>query len=142
MANSEFNRFNTGLPSADYDLLVASIKCSLVRGYTFDATDATVADVVAGGGTINGTSAALTNVTVVNGLVDADDTSITTVASALNHGLLLFQASAVTGGADVAQNQQLLIGYYDTGTGLPIQPGTGTVTVTWAAASPNILLIG
>ena len=141
MANSEYLRFNQGILAADYDLVVASIKCALVRGYTFDNTDATVADVVATG-TLNGTSAALTNPTITNGLFNADDTTIATTASANNHGLLLFQSSAVTGGADVAQNLQLLIAYYDTGTGLPIQPGTGTVTVTWAAASPNILLVG
>lgn len=142
MANSEYNRFNQGILSADYDLVVASIKCSLVRGYTFSAAHATMADVVSAGGTLNGTSAALTNPTVTNGLFDADNTTISTTASAVNHVLVVFQASAVTGGADVAQNLQLLIAYYDTGTGLPIQPGTGTVTVTWAAASPNILLVG
>lgn len=141
MANSEFLRFNQGILVADYDLQVASIKCALVRGYTFSAAHATVADVVATG-TLNGTSAALTNVTVTNGLFDADNTTITTTASAVNHGLLLFQSSAVGGGADVPQNQQLLIAYYDTGSGLPIQPGTGTVSVTWAASSPNILLVG
>lgn len=143
MANAEYNRFDQGMLSADYDLVVASIKVALVRGYTFSATHATMADVVGGGGgTINGTSAALTNPSVTNGLFDADDTTITTTASASNHVLILFQASAVTGGADVPQNQQLLIAYYDTGSGLPIQPGAGTVTVTWAAASPNILLVG
>lgn len=142
MANSEYNRFNSGILVADYDLLVASIKCTLVRGYTFSAAHATMADVVSAGGTLNGTSAALTNPTVTNGLFDADNTTITTTASASNHVLIVFQASAVTGGADVPQAQQLLIAYYDTGTGLPIQPGTGTVNVTWAAASPNILLVG
>lgn len=141
MANSEYNRFNQGILAADYDLQVASIKVALVRGYTFSAAHATMADVVATG-TINGTSAALTNPTITNGLFDADNTTISTTASASNHVLILFQASAVTGGADVPQNQQLLIAYFDTGTGLPIQPGTGTVTVTWAAASPNILLVG
>lgn len=142
MANSEYLRFNQGILVADYDLQVASIKASLVRGYTFSAAHATMADVVAAGGTLNGTSAALTNPTVTNGLFDADNTTITTTASASNHVLIVFQASAVTGGADVAQNLQLLIAYYDTGTGLPIQPGTGSVSVTWAAASPNILLVG
>lgn len=141
MANAVYNRFRQGILAADYDLVVASIKCTLVRGYTYSAAHATMADVVAAGGTLNGTSAALTNPTITNGLFDADNTSIATTASASNHVLIVFQASAVTGGADVPQNQQLLIAYYDTGTDIPIQPGTGTVAVTWPAASPNILRV-
>ena len=122
VANAAYNAFLQGVLNAEYDLNTATIKCALVRGYTFDATDATVADVVAGGGTINGTSAALANPTITNGTFDADDTTISTTASAVDHGLLVFQASAVTGGADVAQSSQKVIAWYDTGTGLRV-PG-------------------
>lgn len=142
MANAAYTAFDQGVLNAEYDLNTASIKCALVRGYTFSAAHATVADVVAAGGTINGTSAALTTPTITGGVFDADDTTITTTASAVNHALILFQASAVTGGADVAQASQKLIGYYDTGTGLPIQPGTGSVAVTWPASNPKILKVG
>jgi hypothetical protein len=142
MANAAFNRFKSGILLADYDLTVASIKCSLVRGYTFDATNQVVSDVTGAGGVLNGTSAALANPTVTNGVFDADDTTLSATASASNHGLLLYQASAVTGGADVPANQQLLIAYYDTGTGLPIQPGTGTVTVQWSSGAAKILAVG
>lgn len=142
MANAAYTAFEQGILNAEYDLNTASIKCALVRGYTFSAAHATVADVVAAGGTINGTSAALTTPTITGGVFDADDTTITTTANATNHVLVLFQASAVTGGADVAQSSQKLIAYYDTGTGLPIQPGTGSVAVTWPAANPKILKVG
>jgi hypothetical protein len=142
MANAAFNRFTTGILLADYDLTVASIKASLVRAYTFSATDSTVADVTAAGGVLNGTSAALVSPSVTAGVFDANDTSMSTTASAVNHSLLLYQSSAVTGGADVPANQQLLIAYLDTGTGLPIQPGTGTVTVTWSNGASKILKVG
>lgn len=142
MANAAYTRFKTGLPLADYDLTVASIKGMLVRGYTFSAAHATVADVVSSGGTINGTSAALTTPTVVAGVFDADDTVIAATASASNHVLILAQTSAVTGGADLPTSGQLLIAYYDTGTGLPIQPGTGNVAVTWSAGAAKILAVG
>lgn len=141
MSNAGFNRFKTGIQLADYDLTVASIKAALVRGYTFDATHSTVADVTGAGGTLNGTSAALANPSVTNGVFDADDTTITAVASAINHNLLLFQSSAVTGGADVPAAQQLLIAVYDTGSGLPLQPGTGIVAVTWSAGAAKILAV-
>ena len=116
----------------------ASIKVALVRGYTFDPTHQFVSDVVAAGGVLNGTSAALTNPTLSNGVFDADDTTLTAAASASNHGLLVFQSSAVTGGADVAQNLQRVISYLDTGTGLPSQPGAGPVNITWAAGASKI----
>lgn len=142
MANAVFDTFKEGLLNAAYDLNTATIKCSFVRGYTFSASHAFVSDVTGAGGTLNGTSAALTTPTITSGVFDADDTSITTSANATNHGLLIYQSSAVTGGADVAASSQRLIAYYDTGTGLPIQPGTGTVTVTWDSGTNRIAKIG
>lgn len=143
MANATYTAFKQGLLNAEYDLNTASIKVALVRGYTFSAAHATMADIVGGGGgTINGTSAALTTPTITGGVFDADDTTITTTSSASNHILIVFQSSAVTGGADVAQASQKLIAYFDTGTGLPVVPGTGTLTITWANTTNRILKVG
>lgn len=141
MTNALFPEALDGLLSGAIDLDTGVLKASLVRGYTYDATDVTVADVVATG-TLNGTSAALGSVTITAGVVDANNTSIATTASASNHALIIFQASAVTGGADVAQSSQRLLAYLDTGTDLPIQPGTGTVAVTWDDGASKIFKIG
>jgi hypothetical protein len=141
MANLPFTNFKAGLLGADFDLAVASIKAMLVRGYTFSAAHVTVADMTGAGGVINGTTAALANPTLTAGVFDADDTSLSATASASNHVLVLAQTSAVTGGADLPASGQLLIGFYDTGTGLPIQPGTGTVNVTWSSGSAKILAV-
>jgi hypothetical protein len=142
VANTLYSTAAQGLISGEIDLDMAVIKCALVRGYTFSASHKFVSDVTGAGGTLNGTSAALTTVSVTNGVFDADDTSVTAAASASDHGLLLFQSSAVTGGSDVAASSQRVIAYYDTGTGLPIQPGTGTVSVTWSSGTNRILKIG
>lgn len=142
MANGYFTPFTEGILDGSIDLDTASIKVALVRGYTFSAAHKFVSDATGAGGTINATSAALTGKVVTGGVFDADDTTISATASAVNHGLLLFQSSAAAGGADVAASSQRLIAWYDTGTGLPIQPGTGTVTVTWPASSPRILKVG
>ncbi len=142
MANAFYTNYANGIQQAAYNVLVASIKCSLVRSYTFSAAHTTVADVTGAGGVLNGTSAALASPLLTAGVFDANDTSVTTTASAVNHDLILYQSSAVTGGADVPANQQLLIAFYDTGTGLPIQPGTGTVTVTWSNGANKILKVG
>lgn len=137
MANAMFNTAREGLLSGAIDIDTAVIKCALVRGYTFDTTDTFVSDVVATG-TINGTSAALASKTITDGAFDAADTTIDTTANGSNHGLLVFQSSAVTGGADVAQNAQRVIAYYDTGTGLPVVPGTGTADIVWSSGADKI----
>lgn len=142
MANGYFTPFVEGVIAGEIDLDTAVIKVALVRGYTFSAAHKFVSDVTGAGGTINGTSAALANKTVTGGVFDADDTSVATTVSTADHGWLLFQASAVTGGADVAASAQRVIAWYDTGTGLPIKPGTGTANVVWPAANPKILKVG
>lgn len=142
MANAAYTTFKAGVIGADYDLAVASVKAMLVRGYVFDAANVFVSDVTGAGGTINGTSAALTTPTLTGGVFDADDTSISTTASAINHVLIIAQTSAVTGGADLPATGQRLIAYYDTGTNLPVQPGTGTITVAWSGGAARILAVG
>lgn len=142
MANASYTSFKQGILDAEFNLLVASIKVALVRGYTYSAAHATMADVVAAGGTINAASAALTTPTITGGVFDADDATITTTANATNHYLIVYQASAVTGGADVAQSAQKLCWYFDTGTNLPIVPGAGTLTITWSNAATKIYKVG
>lgn len=141
MSNEGYARFREGILVADYDLLVASVKASLVRGYTYNDAHDTVADVVAAGGVLNGTTAALTTPSVTNGVFNADPASLTAAASASNHGILVYQASAVTGGADVPQAQQLLVCYLDVGTGLPIQPGTNIVNIVWSVGANKIFAV-
>lgn len=131
-----------GLISGAIDLDTASIKASLVRGYTFSAAHTVVSDVTGAGGTLNGTTAALSSVSITGGVFDAADTSLSTTANATNHVLIIYQSSAVTGGADVGAGSQRLIMYMDTGTGLPIQPGTGTVTITWDNGTNRIVKFG
>lgn len=132
-----------GFISGEIDLDTAVIKAAFVRGYTFSAAHKFVSDVTgAGGGTINGTSAALASKTITGGVFDAADTTIPTTASAIDHGILLFQSSAVTGGADVAASAQRVIAWYDTGADLPVQPGTGDTPVTWDSGTNKILKVG
>lgn len=142
MANAAFTPGIEGLMSGEIDLDTAVLKAALVRGYTFSAAHKFVSDITSNSGVLNGTSAALTSVTVTGGVLDAADTTITTTASAVDHSVIIFQSSAVTGGADVASSAQRLLCWLDTGTGLPIQPGTGSVAVTWSNGSSKILKIG
>lgn len=131
-----------GFLVGEIDWDTAGIKASFVRGYTYSAAHKFVSDVTGAGGTINGTTAALTGKTATGGALDADDTTATTTASANNHGILLYQSTAVTGGADVAATAQRLIAWIDTGVNLPIQPGAGDTPIEWDAGANRILKIG
>lgn len=142
MANAVFPKALEGFLKGAIDLDTAVIKAALVRGYTYSTSHEFVSDVTGAGGTLNGTSAALGTPTVTSGVFDATDTTITAAANATNHGLLVFQASAVGGGADVAASSQRVIAYFDSGTGLPIQPGTGDVAVVWDSGTNKIFKLG
>lgn len=142
MSNAEFDTFDEGILQGEINLATGVIKAAYVRGYTFNAAHKFVSDITGAGGTLNGTSAALASKSFTSGVFDAADTTVSTTASAVDHGILLFQSSAVTGGADVAASAQRVIGYYDTGTGLPIQPGTASTPITWDNGSNKILRVG
>lgn len=142
MANASFTAFRSGLMTGLIDLDTAVLKCALVAGYIYNPAHVFMSDVTTAGGTINGTPAILANPTVVGGVFDADDCVITTIASASTHALVVFQASAVTGGADVAPTAQHLCWYFDSGTNLPITPGAGNVTITWPETAGKIYRVG
>jgi hypothetical protein len=140
MANAVYNEGRNGHLDGSIDWDTAVFKVALVRGYTFAASHKFVSDVTGGGGgTIAATSAALASKTVgtvAAGVADAADITFTApTANASQHVLILFQSSAVTGGADVAATAQRLVAYYDTGTNLPIPSlNGGDVTVAFNAS--------
>ena len=132
MANALFDAGREGFLDGSIDWDTAVIKVALVRGYTFSAAHKFVSDITPASGVLAATSAALASKTVTGGVADAADITFTAVASnASNHSLLIFQSSAVTGGADVAATAQRVIGWIDTGTNLPIVPNGGDVTIAW-----------
>lgn len=132
MANGLFDPGREGFLAGEIDWDTAVIKIALVRGYTFTASHKFVSDVTGAGGTLHVTSGALGTKTVTNGVADAADVVFTApAANASNHGVLVFQSSAVTGGADVAATAQRVIAWIDTGTGFPIVPNGADITIAW-----------
>lgn len=139
MANAVYPKAKEGFLDGSIDLDTASIKVSLVRGYTYSSGHTTVSDVTGAGATLHATSGALSSKTVTNGVFDAADVTFTTPASDANsHSILVFQSSASTGGADVASSSQRLIAWIDTGTGIPIVPAGGDITVVWDSGANKI----
>lgn len=140
MANALYPKAKEGFATGNIDWDTATIKVSLVRGYTYDSTDEFVSDVTATG-TIASTQTLGTK-TATNGTCDAADVTFTAVASdANNHSLLVYQSSAASGGADVAATAQRVIAWYDTGTNLPVVPNGGDVTVAWSSGANKMFTL-
>ena len=139
MANALFDPGREGFLAGEIDWDTAVIKIALVRGYTFSAAHKFVSDVTGASGVLHVTSSALTSKTVTNGVANAANVTFTAVASnASNHSVLVFQSSAVGGGADVAATAQRLIAWIDTGTNFPIVPNGGDVTISWDTGANKI----
>jgi hypothetical protein len=134
MANVLFDPGREGILDDTISMSVGVMKMIAVRGYTFSAAHKFVSDVTGAGGTIASTSAALASKTYTNGVFDAADQApafAAVGASGVNHVIIIIQASAVTGGADVAATAQRVIAYLDTGTLLPFTTNGGDINVTF-----------
>lgn len=111
---------------ASVDWVSDTIKVALFNDYTYDATDETIADAVAGGGTKVIESGALANKTNVNGVCSADDLVVSTVPDTYGDvtQLVIFQDGATD--AD-----KIILLYIDTGYGLPLTPANEDITIFW-----------
>ena len=116
----------------------AVIKAALLRGYTFNNSHKFVSQVTGAGGEMVAT-ATLTGLTFANGVAGADDVTYTAVAegTAIPH-ILLFMASPVGGGADVATTSQRLNGLIDQANGLPCVPNGEDINVSWNPGADRI----
>lgn len=139
MANSVFDPAREGFLLGEVGWTVPVIKVSLVRGYTFSAAHKFVSDITGAGGTLHATSAALGSKTGTSGVANAAGVTFTTpAANATDHSILVYQSSAVTGGADVAANAQRLIAWIDVAAGVPVQPNGANITITWDTGTNKI----
>jgi hypothetical protein len=138
-ANALYDLGREGFLVAEIDWDTAVIKTDLVDSadYTVNLATHKFRSSVAVAGREE-TSAALTTKTATAGVADADDTSYPAAAGDPCEAVIFFQSSAVGGGADVADTAQRLIGYYDTGTGLPVTLNGGAVNLAFDSGSNRI----
>ena len=121
MANTLFDIGREGFLAGEIDWDTATIKVSLVRSYTLNQAHKFVSDLTGAGGVLVATSIALSSKVVTSGIADAADITFSLVASgAAITSVIIYQSSAVGGGADVAATAQRLIVFSDTATGLPV----------------------
>lgn len=132
MADALFAAGREGFLAGEIDWDTAGIKIALVRSYTFSSAHKFVSDATTAGAVLVATSAALTSKTVTGGVADALDLTFSAVTTgAACTSLLLFQSTAVTGGADVASSAQRLIAYIDSASGLPVTPNGGDINLAF-----------
>ena len=114
------------------------IKAALVRGYTYSNAHKFVSDVIGAGGTLV-QSETLGSLTNTLGVMDAADGVWEAVAegATIPH-VVIYQASAVTGGSDLAASQQRLIFWIDKAAGLPAVPNGENVNVSWSPGADRI----
>lgn len=143
MANALYDPGREGFLLGEIDWDTAVIKAALVRltaggSAVFTASHKFVSDLTATH-TLAATSAALSSKTGTSGVANAGNITFSSVATNANaHVLIIFQSSAVTGGADVAATAQRLIAWIDTGTNLPVTPNGGDITVSWDTGANKI----
>lgn len=128
MTNALWDAGREGFLDGTIDWDTATIKVSLVRGYTFSAAHKFVSDLTATGTLV--ATATLASKTVTAGVADAADVAFTAVPTgAACSALAIYQTSAPTGGADLAATAQRLIAFIDVATGLPVTPNGGDINI-------------
>lgn len=134
MANALYVAFRNGVLGSHatrVDLDADTIKAVLIDHGTDTpnvSTDDFYNDISAG--IVGSLSAALTSKTigtVAAGVFDADNVTFTAVSGASVESVNLLKDTGTTSTSD-------LIAYFDTGTGLPVTPNGGDITVTWNAS--------
>jgi len=134
MANALYVSFRNGVlgSHATYvDMDADTIKAVLIDHGT-DTPNTTTDDFYndISAGIVGSLSSALTTKTigtVAAGVFDADNVTFTAVSGASVESVNLLKDTGVTSTSN-------LIAYWDTGTGLPVTPNGGDITVTWNAS--------
>jgi len=134
MANALYVAFRNGVLGSHatrVDLDADTIKAVLIDHGTDTpniSTDDFYNDISAG--IVGSLSSALTSKTigtVAAGVFDADNVTFTAVSGNSVESVNLLKDTGTTSTSD-------LIAYFDTGTGLPVTPNGGDITVTWNAS--------
>jgi len=134
MANAVYVAFRNGVLGSHatrVDLDADTIKVALIDHGT-DTPNVTTDDFYndISAGLVGSLSSALTSKTigtVAAGVFDADNVTFTAVSGNSVESVNILKDTGVGSTSD-------LIAYFDTGTGLPVTPNGGDITVTWNAS--------
>ncbi len=132
MANALYDLGRQAFLSGGIDWSSATIKAVLVDtgAYTVNLSTHQYLSDIAGGARI-ATSSALGTKTVTNGVADAADVVFPAVTGASIEAVVIYKDTGVAATSP-------LICYIDTGTGLPITPSGGDITIVWDSGANKI----
>lgn len=135
MANALYNKGRQGFLEGAIDWDTDDIRCCLIDTgvYTVNlATHDNLDDITASPGlAIIATSGSLTAKTTTDGIADAADVTFTSVSGATVEAVVIYKHTGVT-------TTSRLIAYIDTGTGLPVTPNGGNITIQWSNGANKI----
>lgn len=123
MANALYGKGREAFLNKDIDMIDDNIKCVLVDTGTYsvsiDAHDFhnDLSGIVATSGNLASKTSAL-------GVFDAADVTFSSVSGATVEAIVIYRDSGSSASSE-------LIAYIDTGTGLPVTPNGGDITVAW-----------
>lgn len=125
MASALYPIGKKAILDGDIDFLADTIKVALVDTgtYTYSAAHDFYNDVSG----VVGTPGTLASKTTTGGTFDAADLTFTAVSGSSVEALIVYKD---TGSAATSP----LIAYIDTGTGLPVTPNGGDITITWSGS--------
>ena len=132
MANALYDKGREGILDGTIAWSTDNIKAVLVDTGTYTvnlATHANLSDITAGARVA--TSANLASKTSTGGVADAADQTFTAVTGASVEAIVLYKDTGTAG-------TSRLLCYIDTGTGLPVTPNGGDITVQFANTSNKI----
>lgn len=124
MASAWYPKGLEGFIGGDIALDTDDIRAILVDTgtYTYSSAHDFLDDVTAGARIA--VSSALASKTITNGVFDAADKTLTAVSGASVEAIIIYQHT----GTDSTSR---LILFIDTGTGLPVTPNGGDITIQW-----------
>jgi predicted dehydrogenase len=130
MANALFDKGREGFLDGSIDWDTDDIKACLVDTgtYTVDLATHDFLDDVSG---IVATSGNFASKTVAAGVADAADVTFSAVTGATVEAIVIYKD---TGSAATSR----LIAYIDTGTGLPVTPNGGDISIAWDSGANKI----
>jgi hypothetical protein len=125
MANALYAKGRQGFLDGSIDWDTDTIKVLLIdtADYTVDLANHDFLDDVPSAARV-GTAQTLGTKTVTDGVADAADVTFTSVTGDPCEGILIYKD---TGNEATSR----LIAFLDTGTGLPVTPNGGNITITW-----------
>ncbi len=134
MASVLYPKAKEAFLSGSINLSSDTIKAVLIDSGTeaYNSADQFLSDITGGG--IIGTAQTLASKTVTNGVFDAADITFTSVTGASAEAILIYKD---TGSSATSP----LIAWIDTGTGLPVTPNGGNITVAWDNGANKIFAL-